>query len=70
MSFRFKFIASLWSQILILRAKLWATWATIVFYCLTMRYHWATFVCSPLAAHKQLSQIHVTFWLIFHANKF
>ena len=68
-SFSFKFIASSWSQILILLAKLWATSATIVFYCLSMGYHWATFVCSPLVAHKQLSQIHMTFWLSFHSKK-
>ena len=64
-SFGFQFIASFWSQNLILLAKLWATWATIVLHCLSMGYHWATFVCSPLVAHKQLSQIHMTFWLIF-----
>ena len=59
-----------WSQILILLAKQWATWATIVFYCLSMGYHWATFVCSLLVAHKQLSQIQMTFLPIFHSNTF
>ena len=30
-----------------------------------MGYHWATFVCSPLVAHNQLSRIHQSLWLIY-----
>ena len=34
-------------------AKLWATWANIVFYCSSAGYPWATFVCSPVVAHRK-----------------
>ena len=38
---------------LVLLAKLWAIRATIVFFCLSVGYRWATFVCSPLVAQRE-----------------
>ena len=69
-SFLFKFISSIWSKHLKLMANLWATWATIVFFCLSMGYQLATFVCSLVVAHNQLLQIHRIVWPTFHLNKF
>ena len=33
--------------------KLWATWATVVLYCLSAGYMEATFVCSPVVAQRK-----------------
>ena len=38
---------------LVLLAKLWGTRATIIFFCLSVGYRWATFVCSQLVAQRK-----------------
>ena len=52
-SFPLEIVASFWFRNLVLLAKLWATRATIVFFCLSVGYRWATFVCSPLVAQRK-----------------
>ena len=63
-------VASFWFRNLVLLAKLWATWATIVFFCLSVGYQWATFVCSPLVAQRKDFEAYKIFVSEFSLWKF